>query len=77
MTENIYYSGTVTRVLKHGRSGFITTLLGEDVFFNRDSFPEGAVNTLEEGNIVTFRANVKFDETKGRDNFVASEIEKI
>lgn len=76
MIEGIYYSGTVVKVLKKGKNGFIRLLTGEEVFFNRDSFASRE-GYLEEGDLVTLQVTRAFDEIKGRMNMVAIMVERV
>jgi len=76
MKEGMYYAGRVVRILKYGKTGFIRTFTGEEVFFKSGSYATGK-DILEEGDCVLFRAGVQFDEAKGRDNFIATCVEKI
>ena len=74
--SDLYYSGTITNLLKYNKSGFITDVFGRNIYFNSDKIVPSGIK-LRIGMTVIFKIKEKYDTKAERYNLYATDIEII
>ena len=67
--------GTITKVFEHGRSGFITSIDDESLYFNAYEFKDD-INLMKVGQYVSFYTQKSFDKSKNRESVNAVNIKR-
>lgn len=67
--------GTITKVFEHGRSGFITSIDDESLYFNAYEFKDDR-NLMKVGQYVSFYTQKSFDKSKNRESVNAVNIKR-
>lgn len=67
--------GTITKVFEHGKSGFITSIDDESLYFNAYEFKDNK-NFMKVGQYVSFYTQKGFDKSKNRESTNAVNIKR-
>ena len=67
--------GTITKVFEHGKSGFITSINDESLYFKSFEFKDSK-EFMKVGQYVSFYTQKSFDKSKNRESVNAVNIKK-